>query len=290
MARSTLQFDKDFDTLDAPAQNAVANPEKVTAASQAVIDAAMGKPPVIDAPHDNGVLLAHGLKRDGVLLRDAEVRELNGLDEEALARVTGNWLRFVDTLVRRGTVSIGNVEATPEMCDELLVGDREDLVLAIRRATFGSSLEIESYECQSCHTKSDLTINLDAIPHVRLEDPEDVRRRIDLRGGHTVEVRFVNGADQRAIYADLESTVAESNTILLSRCIVSHDGVALGEPGGSMAVRFVQDLGMADRKKILRYLFDNAPGPRFDQIEFTHEVCGAVIKLPLALGDLFLGL
>lgn len=290
MVRSTLEFNANFDTIDGASQNALENPEKVTTASQAVIDAAMGKAPTIDMPQDNGVLLAHGVSRDGALLRDAEVRELNGEDEEALAKVGVHWMRFVDTIVSRGTVSIGNLAMTKSIGDELLVGDREDLVLGIRKMTFGPVLDIEDYVCPVCQVKSDLAVNLEAIPHVTLDNPENVKRSIELRNGRVAEVRFVNGGDQKAIYADPDLDVAQSNTILLSRCIISLDGVSTGEAGGGRALGIVKKLGMADRKKILRFLNDEAPGPRFDQIEYTHDACGSVIKLPLSLGDLFLGL
>jgi hypothetical protein len=288
MESSTLQYSATFDTLNAPSQSAVAAPEKVTAASQAVIDAAMGVAPEIDAPRENHVLLAHGIKRDGALIRDAEVRELDGEDEEALAKAGPNWIRFLDTVVSRGTVSIGNVTMTKDIADELLVGDREDLVLAVRRATFGPTLEITEHVCPQCQSKSALKIHLDSIPHVELDDPEDVRRLIELRGGHIAEVRFVNGGDQKAVYADPEATVAQTNTLLLARCITSFDGASV-EPGGR-AVALVKKLGIADRKKILKHLFDNAPGPRFDKIEYTHDACGSVIKLPLGLADMFLWL
>jgi hypothetical protein len=52
--------------------------------------------------------------------------------------------------------------------------------------------------------------------------------------------------------------------------------------------RRVRELGFADRRTILRYLSDTQPGPRLDRIEYAHDACGSVIKLPLALGDLFL--
>jgi len=289
MAR-TLQLDADFDTLGTTSQNTVEDPEGTSKASQAMIDAAMGVRPEIPDPPDCVVTLAHGIKRDGVLLRDAEVRELTGEDEEHIAKVGSHWVRFMDALVSRGTVNIGGVPMTKEIGDELLVGDREDLILGIRRATFGSTLTIEGFTCGTCGDKSDLAVDLNAVPRVKLEDPDDIVRRIELRNNHHVEVRFVNGGDQRAIYSDLEATVAQSNTTLLSRCIVTYDGVSVGEPGGARVTGIVRKLGLADRKNILKYLYDNAPGPRFDQIEFAHDPCGTVIKLPLGWGDLFLGL
>lgn len=284
MVRSTLEFNANFDTLDAPTQNAVENPQEVTSLSEAVIrNAANGGMPEIEIPHDNFVLLAQGIMRDGFSQNEAEVRELTGDDEEALAKTGGNWLRFLETIILRGTVSVGGEPMTKKLADELLIGDREDLIMGVRRATFGDAIEIEDYECTGCGKRSDLTVNLDAIPRVKLRDRQQTTYRVELRNMHTAEVRFPTGADQHAIYADQEATIAEQNTTLLSRCMLRLDE----DPSN---VKTVKSLGMADRRKILKFLNDKQPGPRFNKIEYTHDVCGTVIKLPLGLADMFLGL
>lgn len=283
MARSALQFDASFDTIDGQAQSALANPDQVTAASQAVIQNSFGNAPDITPPTDNTVTLAQGVLRGGEWKRDAEVRELNGDDEEALAKIGNSWLRFLDTIVTRGTVSIGGIPMTKEMGDELLIGDREDLIRGVRIATFGETLDIEDHECNSCGLKSDLSVNLRTVPYVEMEPGN--RLEVELRNGTPLIFRFPNGADQRAVYTDPEWTPAEQNTQLLARCLVSFDGVA---PLGS-SVLHVKKLGLADRRKILKELAEAQPGPRFDRIEYTHEACGTVIALPLGLADMFLG-
>lgn len=283
MGRS-FELSADFDTLDTPAQNAVLNPEQADTASKAALASAFGEAPKITAPGDSGVTLFQGYLHNDEWLRDAEVRELTGTDEEALAKIISNWLRFVDTLILRGTVSVGGQPMTREIADALLVGDREALVVGIRIATFGDTLEIEGYECPECHGKSDLEINLTSLPdHKATGESTTVALR---RGGDAV-VRYPNGADQRAVYSDPDATLAEQNTTLLARCLTSLRGEPM--PTSTIArTRAVRELGFADRRAILRHLTDTQPGPRLDRIEYTHDACGSVIKLPLTIGDLFL--
>lgn len=279
-----FELSADFDTLDAPAQNTMLDPEKADAASRAALSSASGEAPKIKAPSDSSVTLYQGYLHDDEWLRDAEVRELTGTDEEALARVIGNWLRFVETLIQRGTVSVGGRSMSREIGDALLIGDREALVVAIRRATFGDTLEIEGHECPECRTKSDLEIDLTSLPEQKATGDSTT---IALRKGGEVVVRYPNGADQRAVYSDPDATLAEQNTTLLARCLSSLRGEPL--PASTVArTAAVRNLGFADRRHILRHLTDTQPGPRLDRIEYTHDACGSVIKLPLTIGDLFL--
>jgi hypothetical protein len=276
----------DFDTLDAPAQNALLAPEQTEAASKAALASAFGEAPKIGLPGNNGVTLYQGYEHNGEWLRDAEVRELNGTDEEALAKVGGNWLRFVDVLIQRGTVSIGDQPMTREIGDALLIGDREALVVGIRIVTFGEMLEIDDYECPECHEKSDLEIDLTALP---VEKSAGETATVALRQGHEAVVRYTTGADQRAVYANPDSKLAEQNTILLSRCVISFDGEPVPSSTAGRVQR-VQKMRLDHRRAILQHLADTQPGPRLDRIEYTHDACGSVIKLPLSIGDLFLGL
>lgn len=280
----TFEMSADFDTLDAQAQNAVSDPEKTDAASRAALASAFGVAPKISAPSDNGVTLYQGYKHDDEWLRDAEVRELTGEDEEALAKVGGNWLRFVDVLIQRGVVSVGGLPMTREIGDALLIGDREALVIGIRVATFGEMLEIEGHECPECHEKSDLEIDLTTLPE---EKSTGETTTVALRQGHEAVVRRPTGADQRAVYADPDAKLAEQNTILLSRCMVSFDGEPM--PSSTFArTQRVRKMRLDHRRAVLQHLTDTQPGPRLDRIEYTHDACGSVIELPLALGDTFL--
>src|SRR3954468_25079938 len=101
-----------------------------TNATVASLIAFDGEPPKIDAPPDGTVLLPGGLETDDGIVRDAVVRELNGEDEEALAKASGHTLRYVQALLR-GVETIGGEPVDNKVLRRLLIGDREELILAI---------------------------------------------------------------------------------------------------------------------------------------------------------------
>jgi len=55
-----------------------------------------------------------------------------------------------------------------------------------------------------------------------------------------------------------------------------------GEP--SLALK----MGIADRRTILNEIAKRSPGPRYNEITFTHADCGKEVTLAIDLGDLFL--
>jgi hypothetical protein len=281
----------DFTTFGDQTFSAASSPQEAVAASQAFLkeDRASGMPTMQAAP-DVFVTLHHGIKNPTSLefLRDAEVRELNGQDEEAIARCNGNLARVMDTIVVRGTRRIGSQFMTRELADQLLIGDREQLLLAIREATFGPTVEFEKLPCPHCGDKVDLSYALSDVPVVKLKDPDQVEYRVDLRQGAVAVVRLPNGADQMKILSHADEPDAVQNTRMLSQCLLRveyPDGDTV--PGSP---KLALELSMADRRTLLDFLMATQPGPRFNQAAFVHDGCGQEVRLPLNLAILFRGL
>ncbi|MBD0734065.1 hypothetical protein [Streptomyces sp. CBMA29] len=282
------EYDADFDTLGGDTISALERPEEATQASAAVLaaDQVSGRP-VIDAPPDTRVRLARGIRRDGVAHRDAEVRELTGTDEEMLARAGADWPRFLATLVERGTVHVGGEPMTADLAKELLIGDREALILAIRRATFGTDVEFTEYECPYCGESTDLTLHLDSVPYRGLAQEHD-EHTVLLREGRTAIVRLPTAGDQDAVLGQASKlTAAEQNSEMLSRCVLRLPN-AVGNSYQEGNREQVRDLGMADRRAILRYLDEAQPGPRYNEVSFKHDACGREVPLPISVAGLFL--
>ncbi|MGW3153712.1 T4 family baseplate hub assembly chaperone [Streptomyces sp. NPDC001089] len=263
-------------------------PEEAHAATQALLkeDRESGRPR-IDAPGDTYVALERGILRDGTWYRDAQVRELTGYDEEAITAAGAGAApqKVVETLLTRGVVSVGGEPVTRKLLGELLIGDRELLILGIRRVTFGNALEFERLPCSHCGDLVDLTVPLDAIPRVHLDDPERTEYDVPLRGGATAIVRMPTGQDQDAVF-QVKNNRAKQDSEILSRCVlrlVQADGTEVRKP-------LAQSISWGDRKTILRYLAATQPGPRLSDFSFTHETCGEEVELPINLATLFLGL
>jgi hypothetical protein len=271
--------------------NPLDNPEKANAEIAALLEGTKSDLPTISFPADDLVNLPGGLIKDGKVIRTALVRELNGSDEEALARASqsGNPFHFVDRLLRCGVVQIGDSTSTDALLNEMLVGDREALILGIRNATYGDKLNVDGWRCTNCGASADLAMALDNIPLDTLDDPaSQINFEVNLRKGRTAKVRLANGADQTALYDKKELTQAERETILLSRCIFS-----ITESSGIMQniaafPSLVLKMSIPDRHTILDELTRRQPGPKMDKISYKCDTCGEEVFVTVGIGDLFL--
>ncbi|MFI1796554.1 hypothetical protein ACH427_04235 [Streptomyces sp. NPDC020379] len=282
---SEMTYDWHFDDGNtASAISPAEDPARATQVMQQVLTESVGPPPAPPVPNDCLVTLPVGATINGQPVRAAEVRELTGEDEEALASVATNTLRFFSKVLERGLVGIGGTKPTPELTTGLYVGDRDALLLAIRRATFGPTLEMKGVPCPGCHQSVDITVDLATVPQQGLPDGPHT---VQLRGG-IAHVTFPTVADQEHILTDPDASDAVKNTRLLERCldrIEAPDGTVVK---GSADV--ARKLGISDRRKVLLYLADHAPGPQLMDISVEHDGCGKEIPLPLTLADTFLNL
>lgn len=234
------------------------------------------------APADTNVLLPGGfIAGDGSLVKYAEVRELNGIDEEAIAK-TGTTGKALMTMLQRGLVSIGSEKATKDDIDKLLSGDRDAILIGIRRVTFGDEVSFQ-FPCDSCRTDLDVTVNLATdVPYKTLEDPFEDRSFVyKSKSNGEIKVSLPNGYTQKKLLENIDKTRSELNTILLAGCVDSINGVA------SMGAPSVLKLGMNDRDKIVSEIIEKNPGPRLGEVKTTCEACGEEIPMPLSLADLF---
>jgi hypothetical protein len=232
------------------------------------------------APIGPEVTLPGGfIETSGEVVKIAEVRELNGVDEEAIANASSTG-RALNLLLQRGLVKIGHRDATRDDLEVLLSGDRDAILLAIRKVTFGETVEYEIM-CPSCRAEHTVVIDLTKdVPVVELDKPEDRTWTMDLKSG-IVTVALPTGITQRKLLENSDKTAAEMNTILLSGCVLKVNS----EP--SIGASTVLRLGMSDRAKIVAEIIKRNPGPRLGEVKKACEACGEDIDLPLSLVDLF---
>lgn len=273
-------------------EDALADPSATNAEINAAIGNVLGNPPEIDPPPDDIVRLPGGLVRGGKVYRTAQVRELDGSDEEALSKAlrSGNVFHFMDTLIERGTVSVGDLPATREVLKSMLVGDRDELALAIRIATYGIDMEVERWACPVCEKRSDISFTLteDVIERTTLKNTvEDSVFEVSLRKGAKARVRMPNGEDQDAIFEDPEWTTAQRNTILISRCVQTYTDPSGQEYNMVAFPSMSLKLSIPDRQKIIREITERQPGPRYNEVKFTHDECQSEVVLALGVRDLF---
>jgi hypothetical protein len=236
--------------------------------------------PEIIPPPDTVVELSGGcLDPSGSWVREAEVRELTGRDEEALARVkdVGRWMTL---LLERGTVRIGSEPSSPDVLDGLLAGDWELLLLHIRAVTFGKEYETETV-CRSCGSEYSVQIDVTKDIPVRAANPDEFT--FSVRGKRqTYEVSLRSGATQRKVLEKLSDlSVAEMNTLVLYECVSVIDGLPV------MGMDAIRDMPMQDRQTLLTEIRNRQPGPDLQGVTTKCPDCGAEQTLALSVAALF---
>jgi hypothetical protein len=266
------------------------NPEQANAVIKKLLDeSAASSVPEIKFPEGDIVVLPGGLARKDGVIKTAQVKELTGEDEEALAKASQspNPFTFLDRLLRCGVTRIGDSK-DEKILGQLLIGDREALILGIRRATYGDEIKISGWICPNCDNIADLTLSVEDIPSVKLADPSDAEFQISMRKGGYAKVRLANGNDQLAVFEKPDLTQAQRETIMLSRCVIS-----LTDSNGSeklMAAFPSMSRGMSipDRHVVLNELGKRQPGPKYNQIKFNCDSCNKEQSVTVTIGHLFL--
>jgi hypothetical protein len=233
------------------------------------------------APSDTEVTLPGGfINREGALVKYAEVRELNGADEESIAR-SGTTGRALNTMLQRGLVSLGMETTSKEDLDTLLSGDRDAILIGVRKATFGKDIEFTG-ACPSCSADQVIVLDLDKdIPIKTLKDPiEDRMWAYESKLG-TVMVGLPTGLTQRRLLENSDKNSAELNTILLAGCVASING------SPSVGASDVLKLSWKDRDVLVHQILERNPGPRLGEVKKSCEACGEDIPMPLTLAALF---
>lgn len=233
------------------------------------------------APSESVVKLPGGfINEAGELITTAEVRELTGADEEAIAKA-GTVGKSLNVLLQRGLIALGSEQVSKDDLDTLLSGDRDAILIGVRRVTFGNTIDVP-VQCQSCRQEGTANIDLISdVPEKKLEDPiADRAWEVETTRG-VVTVMLPNGIVQKKLMENMDKTSAEINTLLLSGCIVTINGAP--SVGASTAL----SLSMADRAKIIDQILEKNPGPRLGEVKKACKACGEDMSLPLSLVDLF---
>lgn len=206
--------------------------------------------------------------------RQAVIREMNGFDEEAMAHAMKSTkpMAFLDEALRRCVVQIGEHEVNERMLDNLLVGDRNWLIIGIRRATYGDEWET-GFTCPKCKSDSDVIFDLASDFDMKTVDSPIIEFELS-KSGSKVKARFPNGEDQKAMMGSSQgTTIPEVNSILLSRCLLEVDGEEVIDMAQEPE-QFVRSMSTADRREAIREITLNQPGPDLGEVKFPCASCG----------------
>jgi len=231
---------------------------------------------------------------DGTVLDTAIVRELNGADEEELARATKskNYSHFLQTLLEKGVTKLGEEKITPKLLKDLSAGDRDFLVIAIRRATYGDTIEYEKLPCILCGEEADISVHLGDDIKVTKLDPAKLTFTVPLSNNRSATCRVPNGHDQEELGKlppPPTTTIPEYNSMMIKQCVIEITDLATGR-ARSMAVQpgLARELSMRDRKKIVDKLNNCQPGPQYNDVRYTCPSCDQEVTLSVNVGAMFL--
>ena len=264
--------------------NAADNPELANKLIQQVLaegsTPAPQSAPVADyLPGDPKVRLPFGYRtEEGEWIHEAEIVELNGFAEEALARPMPDGRRYA-AILEHTVDKIGGKEVTREMLQRLSAGDRNLLLLAVRQLSYGP-VKLVEYPCEHCGELVDHEIDLLKDVPVKEPSEEDRSWTVKLSKGAAV-LRALDGAGQVALQDAGDKNGAELLTMALKETVDSiNDWPVTG-------VDDLRRLTARDRRALNESLEAHSHGPMLDETRKACPNCGEVNLLPLTMSGLF---
>lgn len=172
------------------------------------------------------VSLPCGFWVGGRCYREARLRPLTGHDEVFLWETEGtlSLARRTSILLARCLTHLGTVQtATPEETAGLSVGDREALVLHLRRLTFGNRMAC-LLNCPSpgCGKQLDLDLQVTDLLLPPCPRPKQLYEKTFKLNGSRIRARFrlPVGADQEAVARLATTDAVRAGEEIFRRCVV----------------------------------------------------------------------
>lgn len=221
------------------------------------------------------VVLPHGRWADGSCLREVEVRPLRGEDETLLAETGGTTAAAERTtlVLARSAGETGSGDPLGETAvRSLTVGDREALLLHLRRLTFGDRMAcVLACPEPGCGERLDMDLSVGDL----LVDPyTDSRERYEARiGRYRVSFRLPTGDDQEAVAPTAMDDPETAVSLVLKRCV---EEVLGGRAAAS--------LPLAVARKLPAIMAELDPQAEL-RLDLSCPVCGTRFDVPFDTGD-----
>lgn len=223
---------------------------------------------------------------DGTLQRHYQLAPLTGREEELLVQAAGQRpvAGLVSEVLARGISALGDISpVTAEVAQQLLVADRQFLLLRLRQATIGDDIRADLIcPWADCGQRVTVEFTLSDIPVIESTDKGpwySMQLSDGAAGGgdrgRQVVFRLPTGADQEVAAGWLAVNEAHALTVLLERCL--HDGAER-----------VAELSPLARVEIEAHMQQVAPGVE-QVLEAGCAECGRTILVPFDVQRFFFG-
>lgn len=233
-------------------------------------------------------LLAGYVDKDGITHSTFTLREMTGADEEFVNRsdIKTNGAKVATALLSRcvlsvGTLtrkSVGNPKDWENIFKEMYTGDRDIMLLELRRLSIGDTIEV-THTCPNpeCKAKLKTEVSIDELTILEFdgmrEIPFELPRGYKDRKGvlhKTGIMRRPNGLDGELLTPLAKNNIAKAETTLLTRICKFDDGAYIDES-------VMASLSVRDRNYLQTLLNDHQFG-----IDMTVDVmcdhCGEYFK------------
>lgn len=231
----------------------------------------------------------------GVRHREIELRALTGREEETLASLKAqSSAALVTDIISRCVARIGPaLEISKNFARQLLVADRQFIILKLRELTFGDRV-LTTIKCLApgCGSKIDIDFSLHDIPVKELEQkgptyslelsPQAALEMADGEIHREISFRLPNGGDQEVVSPMISCNESLALSMLLDRCIQ-----AIG-PISNPDKEIVAMLSPLARLEIEKAM--EAMAPKLDlAMTVTCPECLREFEIPFNLQDMFFG-
>jgi hypothetical protein len=172
------------------------------------------------------ITLPGGCWRNGALHRDALLRPLRGEDELFLAEEAEGLTpaRRTTLTLARCLERLGDEPVTAETARALTAGDREAILLHLRRATFGETVtSVLRCPRAGCDERMDLELR---VSDLLVPPGEAAAVHAATIGEHVVRFRLPNGGDLEDAAAVAVQDIEAAARLVLERCVIDADGAA----------------------------------------------------------------
>ena len=232
---------------------------------------------------------------NGVRHREVELRALTGREEEILAsRKTQSSAALITDIISQCVMRIGtNGEITKNFARQLLVADRQFIILKLRELTFGERVRA-TIQCLApgCGSKIDIDFSLHDIPVKELEQrgpaytmelsPQAGLEAADGEIHREISFRLPNGGDQEVVSPMISCNESLALSMLLDRCVL---GVGPVSNPDRELVSMLSPLARLEIEKAMETM-----APRLElAMEVTCPECLREFEIPFNLQDIFFG-
>lgn len=232
-------------------------------------------------------LLAGYVDENGTVHKTFTLREMTGEDEEYINRsdIKTNGAKVSTALLTRCVTSIGSltkksvgIKAWNKIFEELLVGDRDLMLLQLRKDSIGEEIEVV-HTCPNpeCKAKLKTTILVDELEILPFDGMREIPFELpkgytDSKGvlHKTGKMRRPNGLDGEILTPVAKNNMAKAESLLLSRICQFDDNTFIDQS-------IMAKLSVKDRQYLQKLLNDHTFGVDMS-VSVMCDRCGEEFK------------